>query len=37
LLGCLCNLDKDIIVDLEKTGQLKDFAGVWGDFVDTTK
>jgi hypothetical protein len=27
LLGRLCNLDEDTIVDLEKTGQLKDFAG----------
>jgi hypothetical protein len=27
LLGRLCNLDEDTIVDLEKTGELKDFAG----------
>jgi hypothetical protein len=37
LLGHLCNLDEDIIVDLEKTGQLEGFCGVWGDFIDTTK
>jgi hypothetical protein len=32
----LYNLDEGTIVDLEKTKQLKDFAGFGRDFIDTT-
>lgn len=35
LLGCLCNLDEDTVVDLEETEELKDFLRFGGKVVNT--
>ena len=36
LEGSLGHADKDTIVDLEKTEELKDLSGLWCDLVDTS-
>lgn len=37
LLCCPGDLDEDTVVDLQETKELQDFAGLRGDFIDTTR
>ena len=37
LLSGLGDSDKDTVVDLKESEELKDLLGFWGDFRDTTK